>query len=140
MFELAIVCLAKNIYFEARNQPIVGQIAVAQVVINRVYDERFPNDVCEVVYQGQRYSWNKDIPIRDKCQFSWFCDGKSDEPKDKMAWEKSMMIAVGVYQGVLYDVVDGSTHYHSVDVLPSWSDSKQYIVRINDHVFYKWEK
>ena len=51
-----------------------------------------------------------------------------------------MMIAVGVYHGALYDVVDGSTHYHSVDVLPSWSDSKQYIVRINDHIFYKWEK
>jgi spore germination cell wall hydrolase CwlJ-like protein len=140
MFEAAITCLALNVYFEARNQPMVGQIAVAQVVMHRVYDERYPNDVCEVVTQGQRYSWDKSKLVRDKCQFSWFCDGKSDKPTDIYAWEKAVMIASGVYRGVLYDMVDRATHYHSVDVLPSWSESKQYIVRINDHVFYRWEK
>jgi N-acetylmuramoyl-L-alanine amidase len=140
MFETAIVCLAMNVYFEARNQPLIGQIAVAQVVMHRVYDERYPDNACDVVTQGQRYSWNKDILVRDKCQFSWYCDGKSDKPTDMYAWEKAMMVAAGVYRGAVYDMVDRATHYHSVDVLPSWSESKQYIVRINDHVFYRWEK
>tara|TARA_Y100000114_G_C11696888_1_gene296459 strand:- start:390 stop:812 length:423 start_codon:yes stop_codon:yes gene_type:complete len=140
MFESAVVCLAMNIYFEARNQSFIGQVAVAQVVMHRVYDERFPNNVCDVVYQGERYSWNTDIPVRNRCQFSWFCDGKSDKPTDAMAWERSLLVASGVYGGGSYDTVSGATHYHSVDVLPSWSESKQYIVRIDDHIFYRWEK
>ncbi len=139
MIETAITCLALNIYFEARNQSTIGQIAVAQVAMNRVIDERFPNTVCEVVRQGQTYSWNPDLPIRNRCQFSWWCDGKSDIPKDEQAYEKAMLMAVGVYMGHLDDFVDGATHYHATYVMPDWSESKQYIVRIDDHVFYRWE-
>ena len=71
----SIMCLAMAIYFEARREPMVGQVAVAQVVMHRVYDHRFPNKVCDVVKEGYYYSWNKNIPIRDKCQFSFWCDG-----------------------------------------------------------------
>ena len=69
-------CLAENIYFEARNQGFAGWVAVAQVTLNRVRDDRFPNTICEVVKQGLTYE--SGFPIRDKCQFSWYCDGKSD--------------------------------------------------------------
>ena len=80
--EKSIECLAMNMYHEARGQGTAGLLAVSSVVMNRVADERFPNTICGVIKQAQtRPSWkdkNKMIPIRDKCQFSWFCDGKTD--------------------------------------------------------------
>ena len=92
MFETiaaGFLCLAMNVYHEAKNQPFEGQVAVAQVVINRVRDERFPNTICEVVEQGPTYeSWKtrNDAslsekervywPVKNRCQFSWYCDGK----------------------------------------------------------------
>ena len=78
------VCLAKNIYFEAGNQPLAGKVAVAQVVLNRMEHASYPKDVCGVVYQAKwRENWKgQQVPIRHQCQFSWFCDGKSDEPLD----------------------------------------------------------
>ena len=80
-----VQCLAMNMYHEARDQGTAGKLAVSAVVMNRVNDERFPNSVCEVVLQAQtRPSWRDGtpIPIRNRCQFSWYCDGKSDEIKD----------------------------------------------------------
>tara|TARA_R100000963_G_C4645051_1_gene109167 strand:+ start:529 stop:960 length:432 start_codon:yes stop_codon:yes gene_type:complete len=139
VLETAIVCLALNIYWEARNQSVLGKIAVAQTTMNRVYDARYPDDVCSVVYQGQKYSWKPYNMVRHKCQFSWYCDGKSDEPKNKDAWESSLRIADGVYNSKIYDIVDGATHYHAYYILPSWSASKTKITRIDDHIFYRWE-
>ena len=66
-----ITCLAQNIYFEARDQPTIGQRAVAEVVLNRVHDPRWPDTVCEVIREGPTYSWKKDYPIKHRCQFSW---------------------------------------------------------------------
>lgn len=140
MLDTALICLATNIYFEARNQSTIGQVAVAQVVMNRVADDRFPNTVCEVVTQGQTYSWKPDLPIKNRCQFSWWCDGKSDKPTDMQAWDNARLMASGVYLGRLDDLVDGATHYHATYVLPEWSETKQYVVRIDDHVFYRWER
>ena len=139
MLAEAVTCLAMNIYFEARNQSTIGQIAVAQVTMNRVRDGRFPDTVCDVVKQGPTYTWKPDYPIKNQCQFSWWCDGKSDKPTDTMAYEKARLIALGVYRGDLDDFVDGATHYHATYVLPEWSESKQYVVRIDDHIFYRWE-
>ena len=88
------ICLAKNMYYEARSQGLAGQLAVSLVVLNRVKDKRFPNTICEVIHQGPvRESWKtrgKDVaeserkyfPIKNRCQFSWYCDGKSDDPKE----------------------------------------------------------
>ena len=88
-----INCLAKNVYFEAKNQGTGGWLAVAFVTLNRVIDSRFPNTICEVIKQAQtKPSWKdktKMIPIRDKCQFSWFCDGKSDVPTDKKTYKRN---------------------------------------------------
>ena len=78
----ALFCLAMAIYFEARGEPMVGQVAVAQVVINRVTDYRYPDDVCAVVKEGYYYSWDKNKPIKDKCQFSFWCDGKPETIND----------------------------------------------------------
>ena len=139
MFAEALVCLALNIYHEAKNQSFVGQMAVAQVVMNRVQDSRFPHTVCEVVKQGPTYSWKKDFPVRNKCQFSWYCDGKSDKVRNKDAWQTATLIAKGVLSGNLDDFVEGATHYHATYVNPSWASSKTYVTRIDDHKFYRWE-
>ena len=136
----AVMCLALNVYHEAKNQSLIGQIAVAQVVMNRVKDERYPDNVCDVVYQGQYYKWKPDLPIKNRCQFSWYCDGKSDKPnKDTFAWEQAVTVAHGVYYGKLDDFVEGATHYHAHYVLPEWASSKTYITRIDDHIFYRWD-
>ena len=141
MIAEALMCLALNVYHEAKNQSLIGQVAVAQVVMNRVYDERYPDTVCEVVKQGPTYSWKPDFPIRNRCQFSWYCDGRSDTPKEKYAWDTALAVASGVYYGNLYmeDLVEGATHYHAHYVLPSWASSKTYITRIDDHIFYRWD-
>jgi len=135
----AILCLALNVYHEAKNQPLIGQVAVAQVVMNRVYDQRYPNTVCEVVEQGPTYSWKPDFPIRNRCQFSWYCDGLSDTPTEKDAWDNAIMVANGVYHSNFEDFVEGATHYHAYYVAPEWASAKTYIVRIEDHIFYRWD-
>ncbi len=84
-------CLAQNIYFEARDQTTKGQIAVALVTINRVESRRFPNSICKVIHQARRYSNGK--IKKHMCQFSWYCDGLSDTPRDRIAWKVSKTIA-----------------------------------------------
>ena len=137
----AITCLALNIYWEARNQSFVAQVAVAEVTMNRVYDHRFPDTVCEVVKQGQTYKWNPEVMVRNRCQFSWYCDGMSDKiPEyDKKAWEQARGVAYGVFKGDIDPLLEGATHYHSYTVKPSWAKTKTYITRIEDHIFYRWE-
>tara|TARA_B100002019_G_scaffold291972_1_gene313670 strand:- start:2195 stop:2707 length:513 start_codon:yes stop_codon:yes gene_type:complete len=139
-------CLAKNMYYEARNQGTAGWMAVTAVVLNRVNDDRFPNSICEVVKEGPtRKSWkdpNVRIPVKHRCQFSWFCDGLSDKPKDKETYRKLFGIADGILGGELpfYDITDGATHYHADYVTPAWAKTKTKTVEIQDHIFYKWEK
>ena len=134
-------CLALNVYHEARDQSELGQVATAQVVLNRVEDTRYPDEICDVVYQ-QRFNDPPGAPIRiGQCQFSWYCDGKSDEPRDETAWHKARYQAAHAYYlyDVGYDVTDGATHYHSIDVSPSWNLTKVLTVSIDDHIFYRWE-
>ena len=145
ILETAFICLALNTYHEAKNQSTVGQIATAQVVMNRVEDNRFPNTVCEVVKQGPtRPSWedpNKEYPIKHRCQFSWYCDGKSDVPKNEKAWRKAQDVAFLVlYNKIQLDVTEGATHYHATYVKPAWAKTKKRTTRIEKHIFYRWEK
>ena len=150
-----LYCLAMNIYHEARAEPIAGQYAVSDVVINRVYDTRYPNTICEVVLQGPvRESWKtrKDpdllseertyYPVRHKCQFSWYCDGKSDEPnRNSKAWSKAIRHAsIVMGESINLDVTDGATHYHASYVRPAWAKTKTKTTRIDKHIFYRWEK
>ena len=145
LLETAFVCLALNTYHEAKNQSLVGQIATAQVVMNRVEDDRFPSTVCEVVKQGPtRPSWedpDKEYPIKHRCQFSWYCDGKDDTPKNEKAWRKAQDVAFLVlYNKIQLDVTEGATHYHATYVRPAWAKTKKRTTRIEKHIFYRWEK
>ena len=139
-------CLAKNMYYEARNQGLAGQLAVSLVVMNRVKDSRYPNTVCGVVEQGPtRESWKKDgtyYPIKNRCQFSWFCDGKSDDPKEPTTYGRLLDLSlVLVYDDIqIVDFTEGATHYHADYVFPAWRKSKTKTVEIADHIFYRWEK
>ena len=135
------MCLALNTYHEAKNQSMIGQVATAQVVMNRVADSRYPNTVCEVVKQGPKYK-GSDVPVRHKCQFSWFCDGKSDEPrKDSKEWRMAQEYARIVLSGrIVLDVTEGATHYHATYVKPAWAKTKTRTTRIESHIFYRWEK
>ncbi len=126
-------CLAKNIYFEARSQSLKGQIAVALVTINRVNSKRFPNSICKVVQQTNRK--NGKIVLH-KCHFSWFCDGKSDIPRDKMSWDNSLLIARTMLNNPIEDFLHGATHYHRIDVDPYWNKKMLKFSTIGDHIFY----
>ena len=121
-------CLAKNIYFEGRDQPWVGQVAIAQVTLNRVDSALFPNDICDVVKQERRKI----------CQFSWYCDGRSDQPKDLEGYKKATSIAIQAYSGTIPDVTEGALWYHAKYIKkPFWAYSFQETVRINEHIFYR---
>ena len=132
-------CLAQNMYFEAGNQPLAGKVAVSQVVINRTEHMNYPIDICGVVYQARwSENWKGNmIPTRNQCQFSWFCDGKSDDPEDSKTWIECLTLARNILQGEYGDITEGATHYHSVYVNPYWADSLNETVTINEHIFYK---
>ena len=139
-------CLAKNMYYEARSQGLAGQLAVSLVVLNRVKDKRYPNTICEVVHQGPtRESWKKNgifYPIKNRCQFSWYCDGKSDEPKEPTTYSQLYDMALDLVYGdiTVVDITEGATHYHADYVFPSWRKTKTKTIEIEDHIFYRWEK
>ena len=140
ILETALMCMAANIYHEAKNQPRVGQIAVAQVVMNRVNDSRYPDNVCDVVKQGLTYKNGK--VVLGKCQFSWYCDGKKDDVNMKSEkWRNSLRYASMVITNrITLDVTEGATHYHATYVRPAWARTKTKTVRINRHIFYRWER
>ena len=122
-------CLALNIYHEARGEPVDGMIAVAQVVMNRVADRRFPNDVCDVIKQGgsrPRYA----------CQFTWWCDGRSDRPRDSVAWQHSKTLARQVMDGAVGDPTGGALWYHADHVSPAWRTYLTPAANIGRHLFY----
>jgi len=124
--EKEITCLAKNIYFEARNEPREGKYGVAMVTMNRVASSKYPGNVCDVVYQY----W----------QFSWFWDGLSDEPKEGKAWTNSLWLAALIYDNYdlgLADPTDGSLYYHAVYVNPRWAPKLKLVKTIGLHKFYK---
>jgi len=138
-------CLAENVYHEARNQGTAGQLAVISVTINRVNDPRFPDTICGVVYEGpSRPSWKDPtvmIPIRNRCQFSWYCDGKSDIPKNKELFNSIYNLSYTVVYDMIQivDITDGATHYHADYVSPAWAETKTKTIEIEDHIFYRWE-
>ena len=137
-----IECMALNIYFETRAVSLADAVAVSDVVMNRVKDNRFPNTVCRVVKQGkQKPSWkdpNKMVMKRNACQFSWYCDGKADTPKNAEAWERSRKLARDIYvHGQHIGITEGSTHYHATYVKPYWAPNMDRVARIGSHIFYR---
>lgn len=134
-------CLALNIYHESRSDNIAGQYAVADVVLNRVHDDRWPSTICDVVHEGPVSKWHKErgkeVPIKHRCQFSWYCDGLSDETKNNDAWRKSQEIAYRITQlGEFRGLTEGATHYHAHYVNPKWK-GMDLIGTIGLHKFYR---
>lgn len=136
-------CLAMNIYYEARGSNVADKVAVADVVLNRVNDTRYPNSICEVVHQGEKKpSWkdpNKMVMVRNRCQFSWYCDGKADNPQDMDRWYEAQALAWNVLDGKYRGITEGATHYHATYVEPKWASSLQLVGRIGAHIFYRWD-
>lgn len=118
-------CMALNIYHEARGEPILGQIAVAQVTLNRMELDDYPDTVCAVVWQP----W----------QFSWTMDTISDTPRDAAAWLRSQQVARSVMQGwgQAFDVTGGADHYHAYWVNPAWANANRITTVIGVHTFYR---
>ena len=129
-----VFCLAQNIYHEARGETEHGMIAVANVTLNRVDDPSFPSSVCGVVYQARLWDG---FPVRNACQFSWYCDGRSDTFKEMPRFRKIYNLAKEVMRGNLDDVTDGSTFYHANYVDPYWSQSFVKVGQIDSHIFYR---
>lgn len=125
-----ISCLALNIYFEARGEPDEGKLAVGHVVMNRVLSGRFPSTVCEVVQQGGELR-------RYRCQFSWWCDGRSDTPRSKEDWQRSSEFALAVYWGQTEDPTNGALWYHADYVSPDWRNDFIQGPKIGRHIFYQ---
>ena len=132
-------CLAQNVYYEARGSNRADRVAVADVVLNRVQHTYYPNTICKVVHQGKQYANGQ--MVRNRCQFSWYCDGKSDWPKDMDAWIEAQQIA---YNMIVFQdgrgLTEGSTHYHADYVAPSWAKDFHLVGRIGVHIFYRWDK
>ena len=117
----SVLCLAKNIYYEARGEPYQGKLAVAQVTLNRVNDERFATTICGVVYQPYQFSWTKERNLKIV---------------DKSAWQESLEIArVAVNDGLTEMENFNAMYFHSIKVKPRWKLRK--VARIGNHVFYK---
>ncbi len=164
-FRSDVICLAENIYFEARAESVSGKAAVANVTKNRVQDKRWPDTYCAVVQQGpKRESWKTKqhanladadrvyYPRKHRCQFSWYCDGEADViwanynngkliEMNAKAWRDSMQVAIwtmGVGSITIKDNTKGAVYYYAHNlVYPSWAETKQYLGVLGNHTFMK---
>jgi N-acetylmuramoyl-L-alanine amidase len=121
--------LASNLHVKARSEPVVGQVAVAAVTLNRVASQSFPDSVCGVVEQGGQEL--------NHCQFSWWCDGRTDAPRNKEAWQEALRVSLLALSGKAHDPTGGALYYHTTSVHPRWSKVFKRTARIGRHVFYK---
>jgi spore germination cell wall hydrolase CwlJ-like protein len=123
-------CLAEAIYYEARGESVVGQLAVAEVVVNRVRSKHYPDTFCDVVYEGSYRSTG--------CQFTFTCDGSLRHRPYGAAWRQANVVAGGVVAGFARPMTHSATHYHTNEVDPYWSASLIETTRIGAHVFYRF--
>jgi spore germination cell wall hydrolase CwlJ-like protein len=120
-------CLARAVYFESRGEPIKGQAAVAEVVMNRTESGHFPRTICGVVNQSNSGG----------CQFSFVCDGLSDAVRDRNAWHVAEKVASAYIDGAPRTLTDGATYFHTPAVRPSWARRFDMTARIGSHFFYR---
>jgi len=123
-------CLSEALYFEARGEDLWGQIAVAEVILNRVDSRRFPNSVCAVVRSG--------TGRRNRCQFSYYCDGKAEAIGEPRAYERIKKIAAMMIEGRARVLTGGAVFYHTDAVAPSWMHAMVQTTVIGDHIFYRY--
>lgn len=121
-------CLALSLYWEARGEGRRGMIAVGWTILNRVHSEEFPATPCEVAFQGGE---------RPPCEFSWYCDGKSDKPRDRHSWHLALIIASELLLDPPPDPTGGSLFYHSSSIRSAWHRRRIQTAQIGRHVFYR---
>ena len=126
-----VKCLAEAIYFEARGEDIIGQYAVAEVILNRVDAQQFPNSVCKVVSEG--------ATKLHSCQFSYNCDGKPEYINDLKSYKRILKLSEMFYAGTARLLTGGATFYHSQDVAPGWTARLKQTREIGRHIFYRIE-
>lgn len=123
MLAASVMCLALNIYFEARDQPVDGQIMVAEVTLNRVMSKAYPNTICEVVWQPGAFSWTH--------------DGKSDKPKDAITFAEIVLLSDKLLNDSSLLLGTTATHYHEKSIHPYWADVMVKLGQVGDHIFYE---
>ncbi|KRA96777.1 hypothetical protein ASD83_17050 [Devosia sp. Root685] len=127
-------CLAQAIYHEARGESAAGQLAVANVIVNRARSDKYPSSLCGVIYQGANQG-------RYRCQFTFACDGRGDAPGERQAWARSMALAKDVYAeyatgAEIGAIPDSALFYHTTNVRPSWSYTFSRVAEVGAHIFY----
>lgn len=127
----AALCMALNIYHEARGEPVLGQYAVAYVTLNRAESDK--EKICDVVLARKQFSWTTKLVKGKKLL-------KSGEPIDEDAWKKAQIIASVTLSGRMMDITKGSTHYHAKRVNPYWSKTMPVMAVMGQHIFYKYSK
>lgn len=131
--ETELMCMAQAVYYESAHEPLAGQLAVAEVISNRVRDHRYPNSVCDVVYQGATRTTG--------CQFTFTCDGSLERKKPKgEAWERAQRIAAHVMMELHEERTGGATHYHATYVDPVWNAGLVKTDKIGLHIFYRFPR
>lgn len=130
-----VTCLADTVYFEARSENILGQLAVAQVVMNRVFSSNGLETVCDVVYKGKMSKSGR--MIKNKCQFSFYCDGKPERIHDIEGYNQSSAVAALSMSGVYIQGLEEATSFHAVGSKPKWVQKKVFLRRVGNHMFYK---
>ncbi len=127
----ALDCMTAAIYYEAASEPITGQRAVAQVILNRLRHPAFPNSVCDVVFQGSERS--------SGCQFTFTCDGSLARAPAPGLWSRARGVAAAALGGFVETSVGHATHYHATYVLPYWAPRLEKLTTIGSHIFYQWQ-
>jgi spore germination cell wall hydrolase CwlJ-like protein len=124
-------CLADAMYYEARGEGRTGEMAIAEVVYNRMRSRYYPGTICGVVYEGSQ--------LHTGCQFSFTCSGDMDRPKSRIVWERTQRLALQIVMGLvrLGDTTGGALSYHNLDVQPVWSDTMERTTQIGHHIFYR---
>ena len=137
--DIEVACLARNIYFEARNEPIEGMIAVAEVTHNRVEADQFPNSFCGVVLQARKSG--QGMILINQCQFSWYCDDIPDVVANRPLYNRiyDMAEQYYAYRDYSVDITGGALYYHNTTVAPRWSYTFTRVAQIGQHIFYRPE-
>ena len=125
-------CLAEAVYFEARGENLVGQLAVAEVILNRVDSKNFPNTVCEVISEGANRL--------NSCQFSYNCDGKPEHIKEKKSYNRIIKVSEILYNGAARLLTGGALFFHASEVSPAWSKKFKKTGEFGGHIFYRIEQ
>ena len=121
-------CLSLALYWEARGEPEKGRLAVGWTILNRERSPEFPSSVCGVVFEGGE---------TPPCQFSWWCDGKSDRPRDKKSWIRSQVLAARLLTDPPPDPTRGALFFHSTSIAVPWVRPRTRTARIGNHIFYR---